>query len=339
MYWNIFKRTASWYVRKTGILALCLFALSTLGCEKKETITNQQEYTAAVARLVKDIDNKFYAEFNIHIQHRQINKTLWICVPTNKTLFIIKDSEDKGAKPPFDYKTSCTFLKDEKNFMAGYAFIESLGSNDSGIQYGATKEQERLINFLYQSILSEFVDTKGLDDYIEFVGFAFIDTENKIGLTYVFYIHDILKIFSGIIKGVEPSIRIKRDFFSVTARDVRANKYTARLKEILWGDFLATQIQTRVSYALKENSKFLKETSIENLEEIMTKAIVSGTKETLEYYPFRDFSKMYVKNLAMKKDPDAQPKIFYSYELFPENEPKKEATGSVPAADTSDPAK
>lgn len=325
-------------IRRLVPLGLCIAFFCVVGCEKKDEVTNQQEYNAAVTRLIKDIDAKFFSEFSIHIQHRQINKTLWIVVPTNKTLFIIKDSEDKSSKPPFDYKTACTFLKDDKNFMAGFAFIESLGSNDSGIQYGATKEQERLVNFLYQSILSEFVDTKGIDEFIDFVGFAFVDTENKIGLTYVFYIHDILKIFSGIIKGIEPSIRIKRDFFSVTARDVRANKYTARLKEIIWGDFLATQIQTRVSYALKENTKFLKETSIENLEEIITKAIVSGTKETLEYYPFRDFSKMFIKNLAMKKDPDAQPRIFYSYELCPESEQKKEspAAGVGPAATSSE---
>jgi hypothetical protein len=53
------------------------------------------------------------------------------------------------------------------------------------------------------------------------------------------------------------------------------------------------------------------------LEDEIIHTIVESARQTLEYYPFRDFTKLVVKNISLKKDsPLPVPRVFYNYELI-----------------------
>jgi hypothetical protein len=55
---------------------------------------------------------------------------------------------------------------------------------------------------------------------------------------------------------MEIYLRVKQEFSPVSDAAARQNNFCADKKEILWGDFIANQIQTRVAFSLKDNSGF-----------------------------------------------------------------------------------
>lgn len=303
---------------------LIVFSLFFAGCSSDKG-SSSTDASIALQEILKKMDQRIYDELLVRIQHRVINRTLWICLPINKTLFIVKRSDAKAGKNNFDYKVTGKYQTGENDLSFGYSLTEGT-PYDPQVRYAPTEEEEKIFTFIYRHALTEFVESETGKLEIDFVCIDIIDTVNKVGLSYRFNIDDLKKILFGMVRGVEINIRMGQEFFYVTDEDVKRNKFCERKKELLWGDFIANQVQTRVTYSLRDNDRFLKETSVDVLEDIVTETVYDATKETLENYPFRDVNKLYIKNIALKKEGGSSSKIYYNYELIPSDKPKKYST-------------
>lgn len=310
---------------------IVFFALGILfcaaGCGKVKDAA--PDYPAELQQILKKVDERIYNEIGSHIQYKLVGRTLWICVPVNKTLFILKRSEGTKTKNAFDYKVNGSFLSDDRALNFGYVLTEGTPV-EPGVRAATSEEAEKITNFLYRYVFYEFTPLDRDKHRIDFVAFDLIDTVNKVGLSYAYYIEDLKKILYGVVRGQEISLRVKQEFSYVSDEDAKRNTYCTNKKEILWGDFIANQIQARAASALKENTGFQRETDSAALEDKILQTVVSSAKETLQYYPFKDFTKLFIKNIALKKDcaPPA-PRIFYNYELLPDTDAQKKEEESL----------
>jgi len=305
---------------------IVVFALGILLCAagcgraKKETVP---DYPEELQQILKKVDERIYNEIGSHIQHKLIGRTLWICVPVNKTLFILKRSEGAKTKNTFDYKINGSFLPDDRAFNVGYVLTEGTPV-EPGVRAATSEEAEKIANFLYRYVFYEFMPLDRDKHRVDFVALDLIDTINKVGLSYIYYIEDLKKILYTVVRGQEISLRVKQEFTYVSDEDVKRNAYCTNKKEILWGDFIVNQIQARAATALKENAGFQQEADSAALEDKIVQAVVASTKETLQYYPFKDFAKLSIKNIALRKDCALPaPRIFYDYELIADTDARR----------------
>lgn len=278
---------------RPAVFFLALFLLcSGNGCNwmKDKTYTPREAEANLVAFCQK--------EGNTTITVRGVEKTEWIYVPLNESLFGLKPSSDDNARPerkptPFALLSLDGEFNKDKKFAFTYDIVPDVLPGEAptyGMNYSEAYTKKKQL--IYQGLQETFFNVKAAEAPHFFV-IVIADVTQGLATKNTIYLRDLKEFMTGSIFE-EYYLRELNEVLGNRNLIGNQNGHGLVYEPVRWTQFLTDQIKNRVRYKFTQSD--FKPQSAPDLE------IVKIAANALRIYPFEDFAGLYLYNRREKKE-------------------------------------
>ncbi|MEI6437258.1 MAG: hypothetical protein WCO69_00745 [Candidatus Omnitrophota bacterium] len=275
-----------------ALLCLLLTTAFLGGCAVKEKLYTPSE---AEKKLVAFCKKESSAPISL-ITHIT-GKTLWVYVPFNEPIFTIKPAPgDKAEKKhtPLDLLYLGGDFDEKNNFSFEYDIVsDTIPADPATYGSGYNEKFAKIRQLIYQGLQeSIFNITPG--NAPDFVVVVIADITTGVGIKSLLYLSDLKQFMTDAIPSDEYYMREQNEIFGNQDMTNDTAGKSLTYTDVSWTDFLVSQIKTRIKFKFTQSD--VKPDSDPD------KLIASCAANTLRFYPFKDYSGVYLYNIRQKRD-------------------------------------
>lgn len=281
----------------TAIFMIGLLCCLCTGCSKPP------EPPPSLTEAQQRLEDKCREEFNLYILSRQVGKTLYIYLPTDKPIFDYEAQKEKGQplettkkKTSFNINFLETHFK-ERNFLIEYDITDQKKTSQRDYGYSSSYSESYIKqqNDLFVALSTIYVDTKPADNEtpIDFIVIIIRDIKKGIEASSTIYFNDFKRYMAGdlpweeFMKRFLPDTKGSQKFIGD-----ETGKHVEYI-DIQLSDFLAKQMLNRIQFRF-QRSDFTPDIKFED-------ELLSEVANTLNYYKFDAFDYVKLDNLRDNK--------------------------------------
>jgi hypothetical protein len=235
---------------------------------------------------------------SLSIITRTVGKTLWIYAPFGEPLFTVKASSKnervERKASPFSLLYLDGLYDEKRNISLSYDIVPDVLPPDP-VTYGSAYNEKyaKRRQLIYQG-LQETIFNVPAKDAPDFIVVMIADIKTGVGIKNTFYLPDFKKYTAEALPFDEYYFREKNEVFGdeslIEDREGRSLQFT----DVKWPDFLIDQMKTRIKFKFTQ-SDFPPDKDPD-------KVIAGIAANTLRYYPFTDYTGVYLYNIRAKRD-------------------------------------
>ena len=251
----------------------------------------------------KKFETKCREDFDLEVTTRQLGRTLYVYLPTDKPLFDYSAQKENTDESPTRQNAKFTVqyldggYDKAKNFSFEYDIIDKLKTKEEDYGYATnyTDSFSKQQNNLFTAIANTFLDAEASDKENSILFFVIVITDIKKGIEskMTFYFLDLKRYMSEDLPYEEYMKRFlveTKGGQSMIGDEVGTH---IEYKDVAMPDFLSKQIINRIQYKFQRSECQPTAEYDDN--------IIAIAADTLRYYHFVDFGSLHLDNLRKNK--------------------------------------